>query len=67
MSIQEINNLNSTEIFNKIEVTKASIKKSTEHLKWNPDADFLRPMIERRTSELIQLQNRLDTLFENAN
>ena len=66
MTLQEINKLNATETFNKIETTKASIKKSTEHLKWNPEADFLKPMIERRKTELAQLQERLDTLFENA-
>ena len=66
MTLQEINKLNADETFNKIEKTKESIKKATEHLKWNPEADFLKPMIERRKTELTQLQERLDYLFEQA-
>ncbi len=66
MTLQEIKKLNADETFNKIEKTRESIKKATEHLKWNPEADFLKPMIEKRKTELTQLLERLDYLFEQA-
>jgi len=66
MTLAAINKLNADETYNKINLTKGSIKKATEHLKWNPEANFLKPMIEKRKVELTQLLERLDYLFEKA-
>jgi len=69
MTTQKINKLTATETCSKIEVTRVSIKRVREYLKWNSEsliADDMRNSLKKRESELIELQNRLDTLYENA-
>lgn len=69
MTNSEINEMTAIETFNKIEVTRKSINKLEEWLKWNNEsciANEMKNSLIKRKVELSELQNRLDTLYENA-
>lgn len=69
MTNSEISKMTATEAGNKIEVTRKSINKLHEWLKWNNEsciADEMKDSLLNRKVELVELQNRLDSLCEAA-
>ena len=69
MTNSEIAKMTATETYNKINVTITSIKKAQEWLKWNTEScifDSIKVSLNKRKSELVELQNRLDALYQEA-